>query len=381
MSSPIEHDPVASRPIKTLGENVSKLSEILNRNPAPVEDTPEPDVSTEPLEPQQEQVQEQEVSSEPQDVAPRDDDAPGDEDAPAKDGESQDTGEEPTEIGLEAEQIAALLGLSEGDLHINEDGTVSVKVPIDGGSETVSLGEVRDGYKLAKVSKQRLSALGEDRKAFDSERQQALGTLANQYQQILATQQILEEDFSAEHDGVDWQKLRDEDPTEYNLKRADFEDRKQKLAQRRQQVLQQGQQLQTQQLQMLAQQQAAGQAKLGEVFEGESYGASPRWDDAERKRLNDWIAAQGFSQQEINSVGIWQVFKWARDSMLREQELKQAKESMKRVTSRKINVKPGKPKPRQEIQRGRLEELKNRQRKAGGSLKSTEARIRGILNR
>ncbi len=80
---------------------------------------------------------------------------------------------------------------------------------------------------------------------------------------------------------------------------------------------------------------------------------------------------QGFSAQDVSSVGVWQVFKWARDSMLREQELRNAQETVKKVAKMPKVTKPGKPKGAKEVQTAKVKNLKARQKKAGGHLRET----------
>ena len=67
--------------------------------------------------------------------------------------------------------------------------------------------------------------------------------------------------------------------------------------------------------------------------------------------------------------------------MLRENELKAAKETVKKVTKVGKVIKPGKSKPPAEISKGKTKELKTRQRKSGGGLKETTNLISGLLDR
>jgi hypothetical protein len=67
--------------------------------------------------------------------------------------------------------------------------------------------------------------------------------------------------------------------------------------------------------------------------------------------------------------------------MLREGELKAAKDSVKKVTKITKVVKPGKSKSPSEVSQTKTKELKSRQRKSGGNLKETTDLIAGLLDR
>ncbi len=139
--------------------------------------------------------------------------------------------------------------------------------------------------------------------------------------------------------------------------------------------------LQTEHQQRFAEKQAAGAQALVEVFSGEAYRNAPKWDEEAQQDLAKWIMDQGFTTQEISQVAEPRVFKWARDSYLREKELKAAKETVKKVTKITKVAKPGKSKPPAEISKSKNKDLKTRQRKSGGGLKETTDLISGLLDK
>jgi len=386
MSSEVAHEPAASRPALSLDQGVDKLASLLNAEPAA---QPEPEAAPAPAEPAEE-TPIPETQEAAQDVAER----PEAEEAPTKEeateevaaeevaakSDEESTGDEPKELELQPEQLAALLGFDEGDLEVDDSGSVSVKVKVDGAIESVPLREIREGYRLAKISDQRISKLGEDRKTFDAERQQAFQHLSDQMQVVHSTLQTVESEYASDFNAVDWERLKQEDPTEHNLKRLEYEDRARRLQRHKAGLMQQSEEFKRGHAEHVQRQHAEGRQKLQEVFHGESYRRAPKWDDAESKRLSEWIVAQGIPAEALASVTAWQPFKWARDSMLREEERKQAKATIKKVAKLPKIVKPGTPKPASERKRGKLESLKQRQRKAGGTMDASMQLIRGILD-
>lgn len=372
MSSETVHAPASERQSLDVVSGTSKIAGILNRE-APDEgpdDAPVSDEASFDDAPVEEREEEPPVETE---VEARDE--PKDE-TPKEEPESEVT----SEIELEPAQLARLLGLEENDIEVDDDGAVKVHAKIDGKPATVPLSDLRHSYQLAQTHEERLRQLGRERKEFEETSRSVLDGLMNQHQAFAQGVQALEEEFANDFQSVDWPTLRSEDPTEYNAKRLDYEDRRKRIEEYKAKARNQAQQLQAQQVQTLRQRQTEGAKALEDAFTGELYKSAPKWDEAERKKLGEWIMEQGFSANDIANVGVWQVFKWARDSMLREQELRQARESVKKVSKVAKIVKPGSKKGPQHAKKAQVKELKARQRKSGGDLRSTETLIRGIMN-
>lgn len=369
MATEVAHEPATERKPMGLREGTDVLSGILSR---------EQEVEQEPTvdEPETEEpVQAEETESE--EVAePKESDEPVKE---AKEEPAEPETEVTSEVELEPAQVAEILGLEEDAIDVDDDGGIQINAKIDGKPAKVSLKDLRHSYELAQTHEERLRQLGRERKSFQEESQAALERLTNQHQQFEQSIKALEEDFATDFQSVDWTNLRVEDPTEYNSKRLDYEDRKKRIEEYRARAAQQGQALSQEYQQRLAQQQAEGAKWLQEEFSGTAYKNAPKWDEEESQRLAKWIMDQGFKQEDIASVAIPQIFKWARDSMLREQELKTAQETVKKVARKTKVSKPGKTKPASEIKKGKLQELKVKQRKSGGRMTESTDRISGIL--
>ena len=112
-----------------------------------------------------------------------------------------------------------------------------------------------------------------------------------------------------------------------------------------------------------------GAKKLNIVFSGKEYKNSPKWDQNEQRRLSEWMIREGFPVEALSTLGSWQVFKWARDSMLRGEEDKAVKKTMKRVVKLpKIKAaKPSTPLSKESGLKSRINDAKQRQRKAAVS--------------
>jgi hypothetical protein len=373
MATEVAHEPAAARKPLDLNTGTDAISGILSRE--------EPEEVVEPQEAPQEAAPEEAAPEEtpPEAVEETVEESETDEPTPveAKD-ESEDT---TSEVELEPAQVAELLGLEEDALEVDDDGTIQIHAKVDGKPAKVPLKDLRRSYELAETHEERLRQLGRERKAFKDESQAALERMAERHQQFTQAVEAIGAEYASDFQSVDWNRLREEDPTEYNAKRLDFEDRKQRISQYQAHARQQSEALQAEHQQKVAEMQTEGAKHLTDVFQGEAYKNAPEWNEDESQTLAKWIMDQGFSAQDIGQVGVWQVFKWARDSMLRESELKAAKETVRKVAKVTKIAKPGKSKPPAEISKSKNKDLKTRQRKSGGGLKETTDLISGLLDR
>lgn len=368
MATEIAHEPASARKALGLNEGTDVLSGILARQ-EPAEETTEEHEET---------IEEPETEASVQESETEEVEETEAEEAPAT--EEKPESEVTSEIELEPAQVAELLGLEEGDIDVDEDGALQFHAKVDGKPAKVALRDLRHSYELAQTHEERLRQLGRERKAFQEESQATLERMTQQQAQFGQAVKALEEEYASDFQSVDWTTLRNEDPTEYNAKRMDYEDRRKRVEEYKAQLQNQSQQLQQEHQTRLQAAQSEGAMQLAEAFQGETYRNAPAWGEEESQKLAKWIVDQGFSQQDVASVGVWQVFKWARDSMLREQELKQAKDTVRKVTRLTKVTKPGKAKPASAIKKAKTTELKTRQRKSGGGLRESTDLIRNILN-
>lgn len=381
MSSETAHEPAAKRQSMSLGTGTDAISGILSQEQASDEElqaSKEVEEQQEQEEPAQESETEdltEEEAEQSEESEEETEEAEEETEVEAKD-EEEVTSED---IELEPAQVAELLGLDENAIAVEEDGAVLVNAKVNGKPAKVALKDLAHSYELAETHRERLSELGRDRKTFDEERTTALQNLTTQHNQFAQTVQAIEQDYAQNFEQVNWNQLRQDDQVEYNSKKLEFDERRQQIQNYRAQLTQQQQQMQQQYTNDLKEKQAKGSTLLEEVFTGEAYKAAPAWERQEQERLSKWMIDQGFSAEDISQVGVWQVFKWARDSMLRESELQQATEAIKKVIKLpKIN-KSGKTMPAKEVARSKFKVLKAKQRDSGGDLKSTESLIGSML--
>ena len=133
----------------------------------------------------------------------------------------------------------------EGDLETDEpneqdddddDGDVLVNLKVNGKTEQVSLKDAISQTQYYKANEQKAQTLAEERKAFDSERQQVSENFQQQMNQVQGLGLMLEKKLQADYQAIDWDRLRVSDPAEWTAKQHEFQKAQQELQQAGQMV-------------------------------------------------------------------------------------------------------------------------------------------------
>jgi len=217
----------------------------------------------------------------------------------------------------------------------------SIKVKVNGEEVEVTLDELARGYSRQSDYSRKTQQLAEERKAFQAEaeaiRQERAqyATLLGALQQQLQSQQQLDQQ-------PDWDRLYDEDPIQATKLERQWrkaqEERHAKLAaiQAEQQRLGQAfEQQTTEQMKALLIQQAQ---RLPEII--------PEWKDEKvaaegKKQLRGWLADQGLSEVEINSLTKAEHVAILRKAMLYDMGNRRAQSSVKPQPVATRPIKPG----------------------------------------
>jgi len=142
---------------------------------------------------------------------------------------------ETAQDNLETDNELSVDDISDQDLVDNEETTTEnnqelFDVTINGKTQKVNLDELKEGYSKGSDYTRKTMELGEQRRTLDSEidtiskDKEAVKKMREEYAtKLQAVEQNLQID-----DNVDWVKLAQEDPTEYAVKKAEY-DRKKEL--------------------------------------------------------------------------------------------------------------------------------------------------------
>ena len=214
-----------------------------------------------------------------------------------------------------------------------------------------------------------MQELAKEKKQFAEEKKQKLEILGKQGQFLEQALYVMQQEYLNDFQNINWDQVKAEDPDGYAARRMDFQDREKKIQKFYSDYQQAQQQIQKQFHDQMVEVWEDGSKQLNTVFNGSSYKNAPKWNVEEGEKLTKWMVDQGFPSEAISTLGTWQVFKWARDSMLREEELSKTKKVMKKVVRlpKVKTAKPGAKQSKTQKSRSKIDEAKFRQQKAAKS--------------
>lgn len=260
-------------------------------------------------------------------------DAEGDDDEDDLDSDSLNEHEDDDDE--EADPLSALadeLGLESGRLDVDDDGNVHVKLKVNGRDEKVSLKDAISQTQYYKANEQKAQSLAEERKAFESERQEVANQFSQRLAQVNGLGQMLEQRIAAEYQSIDWDRLRVTDPAEWTAKQHEFQQLQQQLHAAGSQVGQQMRQIQDQQDR--EQQQWRAQTLTAE--RSSMVESVPEWSDEGKMKeglseIVQYARENGFPEDELSDVIFNRHVQVLRKAMLYDQGKTVAEKKVKKA--------------------------------------------------
>lgn len=218
---------------------------------------------------------------------------------------------------VETGTLAEYLGVAEDQVIETEDGKVFINVKVDGEQMQVPMQEVIKSYQLQKHVTQKSMQVSEELRQAQAERGQFYGEATNRIAIMEKMTEALEMQFTKQYQGIDWQRLRVENPAEYVAVQKDYENLMAGLNQAKQVTLQQKQQLDA--AKEAAEQQVynahlANQAQL--VLHHNPAWRDPAVRTKETSELRAKLSAEyGFADDELNTVTDYRQIAVIRDAL------------------------------------------------------------------
>jgi hypothetical protein len=218
--------------------------------------------------------------------------------------EQEEEEQEPGYTDEDAKVLAQALGIPEEEIHVGPDGKFLVTVKVDGQVANVPFDELKKGYQMGKSYTQRSQALAEEKKVFDTHRQQ-FATVAQQLAEKHAladrVAQFQHQQLLGEFDRVPWDRLRADNPGEYAAMLKDFEARKGQIDQLRAAIQnERAQETQQQQQQFLQQRQQYLADAYNKTLEKFPKWADPKVMEQELTGMQNFAAeSYGISPDEF----------------------------------------------------------------------------------
>ena len=226
---------------------------------------------------------------------------------------------EAEQVNLEADNELSVDDISDEDLVDNEETTTENEqelfdITVNGKQQKVSLNELKEGYSKGSDYTKKTMELSEQRRTLDSELdtiskdKEAVKQMREDYMNKL---QVVEQNLQTE-DNIDWVALAQSDPTDYAVKKAEF-DRKKELQQQIQQEKQRLAQEQRKEQEQIYQNHI--QSERGKLIE-----LMPIFGDEQKapklmKDIGEFAMKQGYTEQEVNMVVDHRAVKTLHDAM------------------------------------------------------------------
>jgi hypothetical protein len=140
--------------------------------------------------------------------------------------ESEQEGQEEQDPGYTEEDAAILaeaLGIQPKDVTIGEDGKFRIAVKVDGEVSYATVEELKSGLQMGRNYTQKSQMLASERKEFEQVRAHVAQDLQSRlavHDQLLTFQK---NQLLSDFQGIDWNRLRAENPGEYAVRMRDFE--------------------------------------------------------------------------------------------------------------------------------------------------------------
>lgn len=252
--------------------------------------------------------------------------------------ESEDEGES-TESDEEQIELSSLDDLSKA-LEVSKDellDNLQAEVVIDGETQTVTLKEALNGYQKDADYRRKTGELAQQRREFEAKAQER--TQAQEYQHQIAAHVLsaAKRELLGELQSINFDELKQTDPTAWAAKYAALTERKQQLQQLEQQAHQAYEQSHQQ---IMQQNQAALQERLAE----ESRLLAERIPDFEqvKPKIAGYLSNDyGFTTEELSSVADHRLIEMAHKAMLFDQgQAKATKVKPKIKAAPKASQKP-----------------------------------------
>lgn len=262
----------------------------------------------------------------------------------------------------EEETFETVADLAEA-LELDEDEfsqSIKTKVKVGGEEREVTLAELKAGYQMESDYRRKTAELSEQRKAFETERDEYQQSFKQQAMQQAAVLNGVEQMLMSEMNSDEMAKLRQENESAWVAKRLEFQDRYQKLNQLRQEAAnhynQQMQQFQEQQQQELQEYRAK---------EMEALQSKLTLDDSARKAITDAAIDIGLSKEEVMQITDHRLIVGLHELAKLREQAKSAETVTKKVRKLPKLQKPGKARSSKQQRSDRELAMRNKLRASG----------------
>ena len=292
--------------------------------------------------------------------------APVEEYASHEDGEAGHGAQEPIEDAGEA----PISSFEELTRHYEFDpawvDTLEVDVKINGEPGKAKLADLKANYQIREAAEARLKEAKEKSRAETQIIAEKRDQLNGQYAVVAGLIDKAEKSLTKDEVSINWDQLRNQDPAEWSAKREEFKQRKEDINRLKQEAVGSYQNtIAASEHENRERQQQYIQEQAQQLVE-----KLPEWKDpstakTEKTAVAEYLMNQGFTQEDISTASDHRMIILARKAMLYDKGSDKAAVTQKKVIKIPMVLKPGSPKPQEQISREQRDQAKSRLRKTG----------------
>ncbi len=243
---------------------------------------------------------------------------------------------------------------------------LKVPVKIDGQDGEATFEDLVRSYQTQTAAEKRLEEAKAKSKQINEQVQQKADELNGSFQQVGALITRAESMLDSEMNGVDWQKLRVDDPSEYAAKKQEIAERREEIEKMKREAYQSYQQA-SQQQEQEAQQKRMEQLQVEQEALLQKL---PDWKDpekaqAEKTKLVGYLTTQGFDENDVMGASDHRLIVLARKAMLYDESQGKSDAARKKVQKVPKVLKPGAPKSNEQQQKESEDKVRQRLRSKG----------------
>jgi hypothetical protein len=192
--------------------------------------TPAEEPKKEEIKEEKQDVTEEQNLAETEEVKAEQDSEESEETEPSAEAQAEDADEDAEEtIQLDADQFAQLLGTETDDLIVTDDGEVRFRTKVNGQEGDATLSDVLKRYQTDATLTNRGKKLAESEKQLQTRLDELTQANAQFAQRAAITLEAINAQYESELGAINWDKLKDEDPGAFAVKKTEMRERKEKL--------------------------------------------------------------------------------------------------------------------------------------------------------
>lgn len=244
--------------------------------------------------------------------------------------------------------------------------TLEIPVKINGAESKATLADMKASYQIKEAAEARLKEAKERARAETQVIAEKREQLQSQFAVVGSLIDRMEKSFTKDESAVNWDQLRQQDPAEWSAKREEFKQRREEIERtKREAVDSYKNSIAVADNEQKERQQQYLQEQAQQLVE-----KLPEWKDpttakAEKTAVAEYLINQGFSQEDISTASDHRMIILARKAMLYDKGSDKAAVAQKKIAKIPKVLKPGSPKPQEQVNRERQDQVKARLRNTG----------------